>query len=71
MSVETQRAIANADAAGSKLTQAQKDLQAALDEHFGKGIPGPEQAAQNYRPQNSAVAIAEYRIDGCGAQDAN
>lgn len=40
MSVETQRAIANADAAGSKLTQAQKDLQAALDEHFGKAIPG-------------------------------
>jgi hypothetical protein len=40
MSVETQRAIANADAAGSKLTQGQKDLQAALDEHFGKAIPG-------------------------------
>ena len=37
MTVETQRAIADADAAGSKLTQAQKDLQAALDEHFGTG----------------------------------
>jgi hypothetical protein len=40
MSVETQRAMADADAAGSKVTQAQKDLQAALDEHFGKGVPG-------------------------------
>jgi len=39
MSVETQRAMADADAAGSKLTQAQKDVQAALDEHFGTGVP--------------------------------
>lgn len=30
MSVETQRAMGDADAAGSKLTQAQKDLQAVL-----------------------------------------
>src|SRR5262249_57222919 len=37
MTVETKRAIADADAAGSKLTQAQGDLQAALDEHFGRG----------------------------------
>ena len=40
MSVETQRAMADADAAGSKVTQAQKDLEAALDEHFGKGVSG-------------------------------
>src|SRR5262249_4314501 len=43
MSGETQRAMANADAAGSKLIQAQNDFQTALDERFGQGEGRGEQ----------------------------
>jgi len=53
MSADTQRAMADADAASLKLSQAQRDFLTALNEHFGEGLRD--------RPQPMPIVIIDRK----------